>query len=188
MVWPEDDFDKRVLAQERYILQNNLRLSFVRDFSKQESGLTKLVFDSPKVVFMYKQFIGCIDNIEFYSRKEVTGNQTFESKYERIILPVWMMQGTINGDREKTIRGVIRPRMHDSGMIIEPLPDVSSEFQFYIDKHEGHVEGRSIENGAHGLLCIVRNCAQKNPGDINPYFAVDINKKFDEMCMFQTEK
>lgn len=188
MTWPDDYFEGMIKEQEESMAKHGLRLSSIKEFSELESGLNKLLFDSPKVIFEYKQFKGKIDNIEFHLRKKVIGNQTDEEEYRRIIVPVWMMRGYINGDMGRIITGVIGPEMLDLGEIIKPALGLSPKFHFYIDEFEGCQEGRNVEEyGPDGLLCGVKECKEKNLNDITPYFHVD-KRGFTGMCRFYVEK
>jgi len=186
MNWPEDTFDDIVKQQDKSMYEYGLRLYSVKEYSEKESGLNKLLFDSPNVTCKYKQFEEKITNIEFYLRKHVIGIQIDEEYYNRVIIPVWMIKGLINEEAGKTITGVIRPRILDSGLIIKPISTLSPEFHFYINTKEGTLQGKSIEEyGPYKLMCSIASCKLKDLNEINPYFCADTS--FGRMCKFYVE-
>ncbi len=151
----------------------DLKLEKERRYNLQDSGLTKLVFDEDSVDLVQSGFHHKIVALNLLLADYVWNSQTTEEGYERLICPVYMLQGRF-ADFSGSIYGVIRPHTLRSSVYPEILPNLPPEFNFYLDTNEADEVGRSInfENGK--LICRLMDWTHLKQNEINPHFSVNL--------------
>ena len=153
-------------------MKDKLKLSKVRKYSLEESGLTKLIFDEDSVDLCQNDFpfrISLRINLDEY----VCNSQVSETEYERLICPVYMLEGRFV-DFSGSIYGVIRPARLRNSVHPVLMPNIPPEFHYYIDSSEGYEVGRSLFLENERLICGLIDCKMIDRDDINSKFNVNL--------------
>lgn len=123
--------------------QSGLKLRGVLEYSVEESGLSKLVFDGSSVTLHHSNRPFRIENLELRQDTYISEMQVSETEYDRLVCPVYMIRGTFVPEQAGFIRGVIRPYV--SRNLHRIVRNIPPEFHFYMAEFEAYEAGVSLE-------------------------------------------
>jgi len=163
-----------------------LKLREEKNFSLEQSGLSKLVFDKKSVKLFDDGFPWKIIDLKLKLDKYVWESQVSEDEYDRLICPAYMLYGKFESPPIGIIYGVIRPHRMEHGAYPEIITTIAPEFNFYIDGFEATEIGVSnIKSSKTRLICHVMNWKEIKRDEITPSFSVKIDPKKSRLIYFE---